>query len=193
MTEHRTPDQIFESSPRSFGVGSKIGDHLTNAAGRLSELDARQTSGVSQVPDCKKLALRLPTLPDVTLTFVGTWRLFFDVHADWGFRMSPPPCPSSSSAGQSRDCLSTAFVSGCAFRRAVTPAKQRRLQPLAGESPNKKAAHAALPTNQESRNRPQPTFRPLPASSSTSSRAFSNRCARCTIADDPTLLFRFSR
>jgi len=27
MAEHRTPDLIFESSPRSFGVGSKIGDH----------------------------------------------------------------------------------------------------------------------------------------------------------------------
>jgi len=59
MTEHRTPDHIFESSPRSFGVGSKIGYHLTNAAGRLSGLDARQTREVSQAPNCKKLALNL--------------------------------------------------------------------------------------------------------------------------------------
>jgi len=27
MTEHRTPDHKFESGPRSFGVGSKIGYH----------------------------------------------------------------------------------------------------------------------------------------------------------------------
>jgi hypothetical protein len=32
-------------------------------------LDARQTSRVSQVPDGKKLALGLPALPNVTLTF----------------------------------------------------------------------------------------------------------------------------
>src|SRR5438309_1363971 len=27
VAEHRTPDRSFESSPRSFGVGSKIGYH----------------------------------------------------------------------------------------------------------------------------------------------------------------------
>jgi hypothetical protein len=77
MAEHRTPDHIFESSPRSFGVGSKIGDHLTNAAGRLSGLDARQSLRVSQVPDGKKLALGLPALPNVTLTFRRHLELVF--------------------------------------------------------------------------------------------------------------------
>jgi hypothetical protein len=83
MAEHRTPDHIFESSPRSFGVGSKIGDHLTNAAGRLSGLDARQSLRVSQVPDGKKLALGLPALPNVTLTFRRHLEFVFsDLRAD---------------------------------------------------------------------------------------------------------------
>jgi len=41
MTEHCTPDQIFESSPRSFGVGSKIGYHHHQPCRPTFSLDAR--------------------------------------------------------------------------------------------------------------------------------------------------------
>jgi len=38
MAERRTQDHYVESSPRSFGIGSKIGYlRITNTAGRLQE------------------------------------------------------------------------------------------------------------------------------------------------------------
>ncbi len=40
MAEHRTPDHIFESSPRSFGVGSKIGYHHHQPCRPAFRLDA---------------------------------------------------------------------------------------------------------------------------------------------------------
>jgi hypothetical protein len=60
MTEHRTPDRNFESGPRSFGVGSKIGDHHHQRCRPASTLDARQTGEVSQALLGKKLAFHLP-------------------------------------------------------------------------------------------------------------------------------------
>ena len=60
MTERRTPDRIYESGPRSFGVGSKIGDHHHQLGRSAFRLDARESPRVSQVLPRKKLALDLP-------------------------------------------------------------------------------------------------------------------------------------
>jgi hypothetical protein len=60
MAERCSPDQIFESSPRSFGVGSKIGYHHHQLRRPAFQLDAREKTKVSQVGSAKKLAFDLP-------------------------------------------------------------------------------------------------------------------------------------
>jgi hypothetical protein len=60
MAEHRTPDRIYESGPRSFGVGSKIGYHHHQLGRSAFRLDARESPKIWQAPACKKLAFRLP-------------------------------------------------------------------------------------------------------------------------------------
>ena len=59
MAEHCTPDQIFESSSRSFGVGSKIGYHHHQRCRPAFPLDAREISGDSQEERAKKMAAGL--------------------------------------------------------------------------------------------------------------------------------------
>jgi len=51
---------IYESSPRSFSVGSKIGDHHHELRRSAFRLDARECAADSQEAGRKKLALRLP-------------------------------------------------------------------------------------------------------------------------------------
>jgi hypothetical protein len=51
---------IYESSPRSFSVGSKIGDHHHELRRSASRLDARECGADAQEAERKKLALRLP-------------------------------------------------------------------------------------------------------------------------------------
>ncbi len=60
MAEHCTPDRIYESGPRSFSIGSKIGDHHHQLCRPACNSDARQNSCNSQEGNHKKLALRLP-------------------------------------------------------------------------------------------------------------------------------------
>jgi hypothetical protein len=60
MAERCTPDHIFESSPRSFGVGSKIGYHHHQRRRSAFQLDASQNGGVSQEGKTKKMAFGLP-------------------------------------------------------------------------------------------------------------------------------------
>src|SRR5215468_4280105 len=65
MAEHRTPDRIFSSrAPVHSVLVQKSVTTITNFAGRLSGLDARQTSEVSQGLACKKMAFHLPQNPD---------------------------------------------------------------------------------------------------------------------------------
>jgi len=59
VAEHRTPDRYFESSPRSFGVGSKIGYHHHQPCRPAFMLDARENSLDSQEPPNRKMAVRL--------------------------------------------------------------------------------------------------------------------------------------
>src|SRR5438876_12129987 len=59
MAEHCTPDQIFESSSRSFSVGSKIGYHHHQRCRPAFPLDAREISGDSQEGRAKKMAAGL--------------------------------------------------------------------------------------------------------------------------------------
>ena len=61
MAEHGTPDRIYESSPRSFGVGSKIGYQHHKHCRPAFKMDARQKSEDSQEENSKKMALGLPT------------------------------------------------------------------------------------------------------------------------------------
>ena len=60
LAELRTPDLIYESSPRSFSVGSKIGDHHHELRRSAFRLDARECAPDSQEGARKKLALGLP-------------------------------------------------------------------------------------------------------------------------------------
>jgi hypothetical protein len=61
MTERRTPDRIFSSrAPVHSVLVQKSVTTITNFAGRLSGLDARQTLEVSQALACKKMAFHLP-------------------------------------------------------------------------------------------------------------------------------------
>ena len=59
MAERCTPDRIFESSPRSFGVGSKIGYHHHQLRRPAIESDARQRTAAWQEGTAKKLAASL--------------------------------------------------------------------------------------------------------------------------------------
>jgi hypothetical protein len=60
MAERCTPDRIYESGPRSFSIGSKIGDHHHQLCRPACNSDARQNPRNSQEERRKKLALRLP-------------------------------------------------------------------------------------------------------------------------------------
>jgi hypothetical protein len=60
MAERCTPDRIYESGPRSFSIGSKIGDHHHQLCRPACNSDARQNPSNSQEGRRKKLALRLP-------------------------------------------------------------------------------------------------------------------------------------
>ena len=59
MAERCTPDHIVESSPRSFGVGSKIGDHHHQPRRPAFVNDARERAEVSQEGKTKKLEVGL--------------------------------------------------------------------------------------------------------------------------------------
>lgn len=60
MAEHCTPDQIIESSPRSFSIGSKIGDYHHQLNRPAYRLDAREIRRNWQGYEGKKLAFDLP-------------------------------------------------------------------------------------------------------------------------------------
>src|ERR1700685_4152087 len=59
VAEHCTPDQIFESSSRSFGVGSKIGYHHHQACRSTFKLDARGKPAALARGHGKKVGTRL--------------------------------------------------------------------------------------------------------------------------------------
>ena len=60
MAERRTQDHYVESSPRSFGIGSKIGCHHHQRRRPAYREDARQKLVDVQVLNDEKLALYLP-------------------------------------------------------------------------------------------------------------------------------------
>jgi hypothetical protein len=59
VAEHCTPDQIFESSSRSFGVGSKIGYHHHQPCRSTFKLDARGKPAALARGQGKKVGTRL--------------------------------------------------------------------------------------------------------------------------------------
>jgi hypothetical protein len=59
VAEHRTPDRVYESSPRSFGVGSKIGYHHHQPGRPALNFDARERCADSQEGEGKKMAVGL--------------------------------------------------------------------------------------------------------------------------------------
>ena len=59
VAEHCTPDQIFESSSRSFGVGSKIGYHHHQPCRPTFKLDARGKAAALARGHGKKVGTRL--------------------------------------------------------------------------------------------------------------------------------------
>jgi hypothetical protein len=69
MAEHRTPDRYTSQAPVHSVLVQKSVTTITNWAGRLSGLDARETPKVSQDPTRKKLALHLPATSSRTRFF----------------------------------------------------------------------------------------------------------------------------